>query len=372
MKKVDIAVIGLGAVGSAALYFLSKSGKKVIGLDRFDPPHFMGSSHGETRITRLAVGEGEEYVSYAKRSQEIWKSLEAETRSQLFDPCGGILMDSGISPWGKHGGDGFFQKTIEIAKSSQIPHSTWSHSELKEKYPQFLLGEQGKAYFEPSAGIVFPERIIQTQLELACKNGAEIKVYSPVNSISTKNGSVILDLKEYQIEAKKVLISAGGWIKDFLPKEEKLGYKICRQVLHWVEIEEGYSHFEKSSVFMWGFGKNPEDFIYGFPTQDGRSVKMASESFLETSHPNNLDRSVSKGDQEAFWNEKVKGKILGLTGQFLKSEACFYTVRNDSKFVIKQFPNVPGALMVSACSGHGFKHSAALGEELAERILSPS
>jgi sarcosine oxidase len=370
MKKVDIAVIGLGAVGSAALYFLSKSGKKVIGLDRFDPPHFMGSSHGETRITRLAVGEGEEYVGYARRSQEIWRALEAETQIQLFDSCGGILMDSGTAPWGKHGGDGFFQKTVDIAKSSQIPHSTWSPSELKEKYPQFLLEEQGKAYFEPSAGIVFPERIIHTQLELASKNGAEIKVYSLVNSISTKNGSVILDMEEYQIEAKKVLVSAGGWIKDFLPKEEKLGYKICRQVLHWVEIEEGYSHFEKSPVFMWGFGKNPEDFIYGFPTQDGRSIKMASESFIENSHPNNLDRSVSKEEQETFWKEKVKGRILGLKERFLRSEVCFYTVRSDSKFVIQPLPSIPGTLMVSACSGHGFKHSAALGEELAERILA--
>lgn len=370
MKKVDIAIIGLGAVGSAALYFLSKSGKKVVGLDRFDPPHFMGSSHEETRITRLAVGEGEEYVKYTKRSQEIWKSLEAETQNQLLDPCGGILMDSGISPWGKHGGDGFFQRTIQIAKSSQIPHSTWSSGELKSKYPQFLLEETGKAYFEPSAGIVFPEKIIQTQLELGSKNGAEIKVYSPVNSISTKNGSVILDLKEYQIEAKKVLISSGGWIKDFLPKEEKAGYKICRQVLHWMEIESGYSHFKESPVIMWGFGKNPEDFIYGFPTQDGPSIKMASESFFDTLHPENLNRSVSKGEQEAFWNEKVKGRILGLTGKFLKSEVCFYTVRKDSKFVIQQLPSFPGTLMVSACSGHGFKHSAALGEILAARILS--
>jgi len=370
MKKVDIAVVGLGAVGSASLYFLSKSGKKVIGLDRFDPPHFMGSSHGETRITRLAVGEGEEYVEYAKRSQEIWRELETETQIQLLDPCGGILMDSGTTPWGKHGGDGFFQKTVDIAKSSQIPHLIWNPSELKAKYPQFLLEEAGNAYIEPSAGIVFPERIIQTQLELATKNGAEIKVYSPVNSISIKNGSVILDLKEYQFEAKKVLISAGGWIKDFLPKEEKLGYKICRQVLHWMEIESDCSYFNRSPVFMWGFGKNPEDFIYGFPTQDVRSIKMASESFVETSHPNNLDRSVSKGEQEIFWNEKVKGRFLGLTGKFLKSEVCFYTVRKDSKFVIQPLSSVPGTLMVSACSGHGFKHSAALGEELAERILS--
>ncbi|WP_268033536.1 N-methyl-L-tryptophan oxidase [Algoriphagus sp. PAP.12] len=369
MKKVDIAVIGLGAVGSAALFFLSKSGKKVLGLDRFDPPHFMGSSHGETRITRLAVGEGKEYVSYAKRSQEIWKGLESETQNRLFNPCGGILMDSGITPWGKHGGDGFFEKTVGIAKSCSIPHSTWKSGELKEKYPQFQLEDSGKAYFEPSAGLVYPDRIIRIQLELAQQNGAEIKVYAPVKSIYAKQDSIILELKESQIEAKRVLISAGGWIKDFLAKEERPDYKICRQVLHWIEIEDGYSHYNESPVFMWGFGRKPEDFIYGFPTQDGKSVKMASESFLETTHPNNMDRSISKKEQEIFWNEKVEGRICGLKNQFLKSEVCLYTVRNDSKFVVKQLPTVPGAMMVSACSGHGFKHSAALGEELAGRIL---
>ena len=110
MKEYNAVVIGLGAVGSAALCFLSKSIPQVIGIDRFDPPHSMGSSHGETRITRLAVGEGQEYVSLAKRSQEIWKSMEQETAEKLFCQMGGLLLESGNQKWNKYGGSSFLMQ----------------------------------------------------------------------------------------------------------------------------------------------------------------------------------------------------------------------------------------------------------------------
>jgi len=369
MNQFDVVVIGLGAVGSAALYQLSGTGKNVLGIDRFDPPHTMGSSHGETRITRLAVGEGSEYVNLARRSHEIWKDLESQTGNQIYFPVGGVLMDSGIQPWGKHGAEGFFDLTVSYAKQFEVRHEALNSSELKKRFSNFELPESGKAYFENEAGYLKPELAIETQLTLAKKNGAKTLANSPVLDIhKIPGGGVKLILEGKEISAGKVLLSAGGWIKDFLGENEKPEFKICRQVLHWVETSS--EDWKDYPVFMWGFGADPEDFIYGFPSLDGRTVKMATESFIETPHPGELNREVSLEEQTRFWEEKVEGKISGLKPNILKSTVCFYTVTEDAKFVIRPIPAMEEVLMVSACSGHGFKHSAALGELLKDRLIN--
>ena len=366
----DVAVIGLGAVGSATLYQLSKTGRKVIGLDRFAPPHTLGSSHGETRITRLAVGEGEEYVALAKRSHQLWDEVESLTGKCIRTRTGGLLIDSGEKPWSKHGAEGFWDRTVRFAQNQHIAHRIPDLEEVRQSFPAFLIPASSKVYQEEEAGFLRPELAIQTQLDLAVKNGAEIKVNSPVQSIKEVSGGFELQFSERTILAKKVVLTAGGWIKDFIPSANRSKLKICRQVLHWLEIEPGVTDWSTYPVWMWGFGPDPEDFIYGFPSLDGASVKMASESFLDVDHPDLVHREVSPEEQEAFWQDKVQGKIRGLKNSFLKSSVCFYTVTEDAKFVIEPMNGDEKFLWVSACSGHGFKHSAALGEVLAQRILN--
>ncbi|OOG70743.1 N-methyl-L-tryptophan oxidase [Algoriphagus sp. A40] len=366
--KFDIVVIGIGAVGSSALYQLSKSGKKILGIDRFEPPHTFGSSHGETRITRLAVGEGEDYVVLAKRSHEIWREIEAESGVEIMTNTSGILMDSGLEPWGKHGSEGFWDKTVTFAKSQDISHRILEPEALKSRFPAFQLESSGKVYWEAAAGYLRPEIAIKAQLELAKKNGAEIQVNTQVEEIGKEGSSVLIRTKNGQVLAEKVLFSAGGWVKDFLPEAEKTDFKICRQVLHWLEIEPGFTDWTTYPVWMWGFGPKPEDFIYGFPSLDGKTVKMATESFVDDKHPDFLNREVSAAEQNQFWKEKIEGKILGLKREISKSVVCFYTVTADARFVIKPLAGMDNVLMVSACSGHGFKHSAALGERLAHDL----
>lgn len=369
-QSYDVAVIGLGAVGSATLYQLSKTGAKVIGLDRFAPPHTLGSSHGETRITRLAVGEGEEYVALAKRSHEIWTELESLSGEVIRTRTGGMLIDSGEKPWAKHGAEGFWERTVRFARNQKIEHKISDLQEINNSFPAFQIPASGKIYYEMEAGFLRPELAIQTQLDLAQKNGAQLKIHSPVQAIREKNDGYEIILQNETFLVKKVVLTAGGWIKDFIPSFERKKFKICRQVLHWLEIEPGASDWTSYPVWMWGFGANPEDFIYGFPSLDGISVKMASESFLEVDHPDLIDREVSEEEQQIFWKNKVEGKIIGLKNNFLKSIVCFYTVTEDAKFVIEPSNGREDFLWVSACSGHGFKHSAALGEVLASRILT--
>jgi sarcosine oxidase len=369
-KDYDVIIVGLGAVGSAALYQLSKRGISVLGIDQFDPPHKLGSSHGETRITRLAVGEGKDYVALVKRSHQIWKEIESLSGKKLYFQTGGILMDSGISAWEKHGTKSFLDQTISFANEFGIAHKVINAADTITRFPHICLESSGKTYAEDATGYLLPEQCIAAQLELALDFGADVLVNTKVLGLENiENGTKIL-LKESSLFAKKVTLTAGGWVKDFLPKEESGKFKICRQVLHWLEIESLHDLWKNSPVYMWGIGAKPEDFIYGFPSLDGESVKMATESFLETDHPDLINREVDEQEKAEFWKNKVAGRFQGLSGRILNSSVCFYTVTEDGRFVIRPLQNHPAVLMVSACSGHGFKHSAALGEFLAQEVYA--
>src|ERR1700712_115740 len=152
----DVVVVGLGAVGSATLHRLAKRGVKVIGIDRFDPPHNQGSTHGDTRITRLAVAEGAAYVPLVQRSHELWRELEAETGETLMMQIGGLIIGEGDGA-PSHGQAGFLGKTIAAARQHEIPHEILDSAEIRRRYPQFLVRDNERGYFEPSAGITFPE-----------------------------------------------------------------------------------------------------------------------------------------------------------------------------------------------------------------------
>ncbi|MDX5338447.1 MAG: N-methyl-L-tryptophan oxidase [Cyclobacteriaceae bacterium] len=368
-QKFDVAVIGLGAVGSSAFYHLCKSGKRVLGIDRFHPPHELGSSHGETRITRLAVGEGEDYVALAKRSHQIWRELEEISGNKVMTTCGGILIDSGEKPWSKHGSEGFWDRTVRFAKNQQITHEILSLKKARASFPAFRIPDSGRIYWEKEAGYLRPELAIATFLELAQSSGGNLKTNTPVLEISESLGGFFLRTEQGEFWAERILISAGGWIKDFLPQKKSVRFKICRQVLHWISIGKGFQDWSKYPVWMWGFGPRPEDFIYGFPCLDGKTIKMATESFLDSGHPDLVDREIRPEEQRSFWEDKVKDNIQGLHPDFVQSKVCFYTVTADARFVVENWNGNSNALLVSACSGHGFKHSAALGEKLALQLL---
>jgi sarcosine oxidase len=366
----DVAVIGLGALGSSTLWQLSKTGKRVLGIDQFSPPHTMGSSHGETRITRLAVGEGMDFVPIVMRSHEIWREIEAITGQAIMTRTGGLLFDSGGKSWSKHGSEGFFERTVKFAKKGDIPHEVFDGKELRKRFSEFNLEDKDKVYYEPSAGFLRPELAISTQIQLAEQNNAVIKTHTKVLGITPlEGGGVKIITNQGNYEAGRAVICAGAWVKDFLSPLEKSHFKICRQILHWMPREGDAFSLGKMPVYMWGFGEGAEDFIYGFPSLDGQSVKMASESFIERNHPDTLSREVSLEEENAFLKEKISNRFNHLKKEVRQSKVCIYTVTPDSYFVLDDMPDFPEVLVASACSGHGFKHSAGLGEAIAERLL---
>lgn len=263
----------------------------------------------------------------------------------------------------------FFDQTRQIARDEKIDHQILDANQLKRRFPYFETGKSAKGYFEPTAGLVFPERVIRTQLNLAADHGARIRVHQAVKSLRQKENWVEIHLQEEVIHARQVILSAGGWVKDFVDDPVKKKLKICRQVLHWVKMDPKGDMSPLNSVFMWGYGPEPTDFLYGFPSLDGETVKIATEQFEDVEHPDMLERSISLQEQQDFWEKKLKGKFPGLLPEITRSEVCFYTVTPDARFVMKAHPTMDRVQIVSACSGHGFKHASALGEMLAQQIL---
>ena len=165
----DLIIIGLGGMGSAALYQAAKRGANVLGIDRFTPPHENGSSHAETRVTRLAVGEGPQYIPLVARSHEIWGELEAETGQKLlFQPGGYIIcpQENAAKFHGESNGDDFVVATQKLAQAYGIEHEMVTGAELRARHPRILIQDRDHAIYEPTGGYVLCEAAVATQIEL--------------------------------------------------------------------------------------------------------------------------------------------------------------------------------------------------------------
>ena len=376
-KVADVLVVGLGAVGSAALYQSAKLGARAIGIDRFDPPHDQGSSHGDTRITREAIGEGREFVPLVMRSNQIWQELEAATSRSLLVRNGGLVLASPAMPGNHHGSTSFIQDTIAAATEFGIAHEVLSADELRYRYPQFRLHGDEIGYFEPGAGFLRPEACIETQLSLARKLGAQVRTSETVVDCKPmQDGTVEVITGANTYSAAKVIVAAGPWIQKMqklLGESYAAYFKVYRQVMYWFALAGHAEQYapERFPVFIWIAGNRPRDMMYGFPALDGPhgGLKIAAEQYDATVDPNAVPRAVSNAEVSAMYSEYIAPHFPDVSGECLRTATCLYTVTPDAKFIVDQFPNCENIVFASACSGHGFKHSAALGEALAAQAL---
>jgi sarcosine oxidase len=367
-QSCDVAVIGLGAMGSAALYQLAKRGVKAVGIDRFSPPHDQGSTHGETRITRQAIGEGEVYVPLALRSNEIWQELEAETGERLLMQNGCLIVET-IKP-ASTGiiRTAFLERTQKAALAYNIPHEMLDAAEIRRRYPQFTPREDEIGYFEPGGGYLDPERCVAVQLDRARAAGAVTQLGTRVLSVAQAGDGVRVVTDQGEIFAGQAIVAAGAWAPSLLGAPFTQLLSPTRQVMHWFEVEPDYAqHWGRSPVFIWSHGASPNDFFYGFPSLSGsNAVKTAGEQYDAFIHPDEIERNVVSSESDAMRAEHLRGRVQGLRPHVLRAVTCLYTITPDSDFLIDRHPESERILVVSPCSGHGFKHSAAIGEAAAQ------
>jgi sarcosine oxidase len=369
----DAIIIGLGAMGSAAAYQLSKRNAKVLGIDQFSPPHNLGSTHGETRVTRQAIGEGEEYVPLTLRSYEIFREIGAKSNADLLTITGGLIMSNPSRNANLHGNEGFIETTVSTAKKFGIQHQTLTASEIVKQFSQFNLDGNEHGYFENEMGFLRPENCVAAQLELAEKYGANINRNEKVVAMRTFPDSVEIFTDRAVYKADKLIISAGAWIKDFVEIEQKELFQTYRQVFYWFDVADNYEQFKLGNfpIFIWEFGRWENDFVYGFPAIDGEKggFKIATETYLETTNPDNVNREVSQAEIDEVFEKYIKNRIVGVSKNCVKTATCLYTVMPKAKFLIDYLPDNKRVIVASPCSGHGFKHSAAIGEILAELVI---
>ena len=369
-ETADIVVIGLGAAGAACAHRLARRGARVIALDRGHPPHDAGSSHGESRITRQAIGEGDDYVPLALRGHALWREMEAETGQTLMMPVGALVIgrvdDGSAHPGKPH----FVRETIGAARRFAIPHEVISPDEALRRFPALRLRGDESVYFEPGAGLLLAERCVAAQIKLARRHGALIRPGETAVEIETTACGVRIVTNRGAYAAGQAVVAAGPWAANgLLAGDGPPPLSVYRQVMHWFEAEDPASFAPgRFPVFIWMHGQAPDDWFYGFPQLPGAAgLKIADERFDQRlPGPHAQSQDIDPGAAAAMWRRHVAPRIAGVSDRCVRSSACRYTMAPGSRFLIGRLPGRERVILVSACSGHGFKHSAAIGDLVAE------
>jgi sarcosine oxidase len=271
---------------------------------------------------------------------------------------------------GSHGKDNFVERTAALAQRTGIAHEVLGPAEIASRYPQFALRGNEIAYFEPEAGMLAPEACVRVQLAAARSRGATIRIDEQVLSITQDTGGVSVRTSRETLRASRCIVAAGPWIGQLLGGVMAQKTSVYRQTLHWFAADDPATYAPgRFPIFIWMHGKTQEDYLYGFPeTAPGAGVKVASEQYSVASDPETVDRRVSREESVAIYGRHVGGRLRDVSARVVYAKACLYTVTPDAGFIVDQAPGMDRVTVVSACSGHGFKHSAALGEAIAEQI----
>jgi sarcosine oxidase len=373
MEVADVVVVGLGAAGAATLLQLARRGVRAVGIDRHSPPHVHGSTHGESRITRLAIGEGEAYTPLVMRSHAIWREIEAETGTDLLTQCGVLIVESRGSTHSLHGAKGFLDRTIACANRYGIDHEVLTAAQIADRFAQFAVAAGDRAYFEPSAGFVRPEACVAAQLDLAVRDGATVCREEQVLEVTTEGTGVRVRTDRDTYHAGHAVLSAGPWLPDLLPGALRPLFTVYPQMVYWYGLRGGAGDHSPATMpsFIWA---TADSFFYGAPAIDGPAggVKAASEQFDITTTPASAAHAGRGESSTALYDRLLAARMPGLSGACVKELRCLYTTTPDHNFVVDRHPDIAEVLIASPCSGHGFKHSAGLGEAIAELVTAGS
>ena len=353
----EVIVVGLGAMGSSTAYHLAQRGLRVLGLDRYQPPHNFGSSHGLTRIIREAYFEDPLYVPLVQRAYELWAELEKQSGRQLLLKTGGLMIGP---PDGA-----LVSGASRSAELHQLEHEILNSTNLQQKFPMFQIEDNPMAVWEPRAGILFPERAIQTHLDLAGGLGVHLRFNDPVRKWEPfgKGVRVFTDTNSYT--AKHLVLSPGAWMNSLLP-ETKLPLTVERQVLYWFKPVSHPEMFrpDQFPIFIRQYAR--DHFFYGFPDL-GDGVKVAFHHEGRQVDPDAISQEVD-AQQIAEMRRVLSEYLPDANGELLSTAVCKYTNTPDEHFILDYHPEFPQVVVASPCSGHGFKFSPVIGEMIAGMV----
>jgi sarcosine oxidase len=358
-SPLDVIIVGLGAMGSSAARHIARRGQRVLGLDRFAPPHAMGSSHGQTRIIREAYFEDPRYVPLVRRAYEAWAELERESGRSLLLQTGGLMIGSPNSV--------VVRGAKRSAEEHRLDHEVLSAAEIRRRFPVLRPAEDMIAVWEPRAGILFPEACIAAQLAMARRDGATIQLEEPVSSWEPIPGGVRVSTGRGTYEAAQLLLAAGSWIGSLLP-DLALPLTVERQTLYWFTPQRDDGGFAPARCPIHLWEHEPHRYFYGFPDL-GDGVKVARHHEGQPADPDSIDREVHREEVEAM-RRLVASFMPDAAGPLRSAAVCMYTNTPDEHFLIARHPEHAQVVIASPCSGHGFKFASAIGEALADLLAT--
>lgn len=354
-KHYDAIVLGVGAMGSAACYHLAQRGKRVLGLEQFSIPHDQGSSHGMTRIIRLAYSEHPSYVNLLRRAYELWHELENVVNEKLLHTTG--CIDAGPEDsW-------VFQGSWRSCKEHDLPHQVLTGAELRRKFPGYNLPDSIMAVLQPDGGFLAPEKCIVAFVTAAQAHGAEIHGHEPVVDWEPyRDGFRVLTTRD-EYHCDKLIISAGAWAGKMIPELRDLTVPE-RQILAWLQPQRP-EFFQPENFPVFNLMVE-EGRYYGFPIFGIPGFKFARyHHFEETIDPDEFEREANDDDERTLREFCQRYFPLGV-GPTMTLKSCIFTNTPDRHFILDAHPKMKNLILVSPCSGHGFKFVSVIGEIVAD------
>ncbi|WP_298858821.1 N-methyl-L-tryptophan oxidase [uncultured Gimesia sp.] len=354
-KLVDYLVLGLGGMGSSALYHLSKRGLNVLGMEQFGVAHDRGSSHGDTRIIRKAYFEHPNYIPLLQRAYELWRELEQESGKSLFNPCG--LMVAG-PPDGE-----VIQGVHQASRLYDVSVENISTMDVTDRFPGFQIPPGFEVTYEPEAGFLFVEECVRTQIKCALSQGAEVNLNEKINSVVIHDQSIEVRTDTQHYSASGMIVTAGAWSSSCL-QELNLPLEVVRKLLFWNRVKQPVYNLDSGNGGF--FFDMPYGEFYGFPSLDGKTIKLAEHTGGETVvDPGKLNRELMADD--ATLVSRFINEVMSELEPIPKRHAtCMYTRTPDGHFIVDRHSRNPAVVYGAGFSGHGFKFASVIGEILAD------
>lgn len=358
MDKLDVIVVGLGAMGASAAMRLAMRGRSVLGLDVHEPPHQHGSHHGESRIIRKAYYEHPSYVPLLERTFALWSDLEARSKQRLMTLTGGLMI-------GRPGGE-LVRGVLESAKQHRLQHTVFSRRQLAERFPVFEVDQDMVAVLEPDAGILYPESCVRSFLDLAKAHGAQLRTGEAVREWHAHPDGVTVTTDRAIYRASRLALAAGAGLGQLVPAL-RANLLVERQVVLHFKPRAETPRFRPDQLPIFCLEEPDSSFFYGIPDL-GNGMKVGQHHAGATHRSaNDVDRSINDQDIGNVREFLAKRMPWG-NGSLVSSVVCLYTNTPDMHFAIDHLPGQPGVVVASACSGHGFKFAPVVGEIIADLV----
>lgn len=358
MNSYDAIVIGLGGMGSAALYHLARRGANVLGIEPFGIAHDRGSSHGQTRIIRKSYFEHPDYVPLVSESEKLWEALETESGQRLLHRVGLVLFG--------HPESDTIQGVQLAAREHAVEIETFEAAEAQRRFTGFAPPEDFVATYEPRAGYLRVEDAVRTHIALSQDHGALCRFGEAIESWTADDRGGSIRTASGTISATKLIFCAGAWTASLIP-ELSPWLTIRRKPVFWYRASSDCYH-EKRGCPIFGFDVS-EGFYYGFPETEERGIKIGDHrGGQRVGHPDELQRQTSEEDGRRL-GQSLAELLPFLRPEPLSGTVCMYTMSPDEHFIVGAMERMPGILVAAGFSGHGFKFAPAIGHVLADLAL---